>query len=1440
MKTKKITGILLSAVALVAMLSILLAVSASGLGTTTIEGVSYYQISTADDLYEFAQIVNGTHPSIAQNTAANAILTADIVVNENVLTADGKLNGDGSNFKVWTPIGNGSGEYAGIFDGNGHTVSGLYFNDSTVYHIGLFGYTSGCTVKNVGVVDSYLSGEDYVGGLAGRFYNSTAVNCYNEGAVSGVNYVGGIAGSARSEALIQYCYNMGKVKCEMYGGGIVGEINNYTEILNCYNHGDVSGSKPLNTCVGGIVGQGATTTLIQYCYSSAKISGRDYVGALIGDRAGGSSSDMYYNSDLHTGNPAGSTSAPIVKEKLVPIPTEQFLTGEVAYKLGMKQNIDNGEIADKFPNFTGAAVYQLKGCDGELTNRFSNNPDKKVCSGGNYDENGYCRNTGCEHEAGILVTEQNYEAFGLTKDHIGYYAISHADQLYWLSQKVESTKNYKVKVVLTADIDLNPGYTFSYSSDIGMVKVLQDETAVAYIGTGLEGTTRGAIYADTSGTLAESQTLSFLRPWTPIGFNNQYYYYQFRGVFDGNCKVVRGMYYNGTANKVGLIGTLYDSSGGLVKNVGVENCCLISNGSPRIGGVVGNLMYGRVENCYTHSGFIGGNGKTIGGVVGYVGGSSSGENRVANCYSNIKAILDTTQVGPIGRALSGAIVENCYYYGSDELDDIDGTTALSSGSYASISEMTYRLNRGVTDGTQVFYYPPSESGYVNWNPCFDKARGKTVYLTSPCPSEYTTDPEHTREHNFASTSNGFCTRCDIGYQEATPVTEENYNTLGLDATYVGYYAIQNGGQLFWFAEHINKVDRTASAVLVADIDLEGKSDGTGRSWTPIGSTGQDSNNFRGVFDGQNHTIKGLYVEGGRAGLGFFGEVRTGIVKNFTIYGDVVVNTDVNYVGGVIGSACGLNSTDHGPERNGATVQNITSYVNLTAKTHGIGMVGGFIGYANHQTLIENCSWYGTFDAGEYRVDSGAGGFIGRIYDTATVTIRNCAAYGTVKTAYKSGTFDNQKTIYIGGFLSFSPSGAQTVLENNLWAGKIINNTDLDAANAHLSAYGTLSSDVSATNCYALDNVPYVTTGNAHTNGILTVTEAQLLTGEVAYKLGSAWGQDIKADETDTEYNATPVLGGATVYKNQLGGCNEASFVYGYANTEQAPVTSHDMADATCEAPKTCKNGCGLTEGDALGHLDENTDHICDRACGKEDVNMDQHLDGEDADHLCDYGCEKIADDGCHDVSNDADHECDECGAENVTEHTDSATDNDHLCDNGCGAVLEDCTPNADDGDCTTDITCSVCGDVIEEGASSHTGGTATCTGKAECTVCGKEYGELVPHSHGSEWKTDESEHWNECECGDKANKAAHVDSDSNGKCDTCDYTMSSGTVDPGTDPVDPGTDPDPQPPVDNPPEDDNDGLGTGAIIGIVVAAVAVIGGGGFALWWFVFRKKSII
>ena len=57
---------------------------------------------------------------------------------------------------------------------------------------------------------------------------------------------------------------------------------------------------------------------------------------------------------------------------------------------------------------------------------------------------------------------------------------------------------------------------------------------------------------------------------------------------------------------------------------------------------------------------------------------------------------------------------------------------------------------------------------------------------------------------------------------------------------------------------------------------------------------------------------------------------------------------------------------------------------------------------------------------------------------------------------------------------------------------------------------------------------------------------------------------------------------------------------------------------------------------------------------------------------------------------------------------------------------------------------------------------------------------------------------------------------------------------PAHDPDDPGT----TPPADNPPTDDKDGLGAGAIVGIVIGSALVVGIGGFALLWFVIKKKS--
>ena len=260
-----------------------------GSGQPAVENGDYYEISNAAQLYWFAQQVN------SGNTDINGKLMADIVVNENVLKEDGTLNGDGSHFKVWTPIGNNVKGFAGIFDGNGKTVSGLYFNNTSNSYIGLFGYVYYGEVKNVGVVDSYLSGSEYVGGVVG-YSRSTVSDCYNTGSVSGSEYVGGVVGR-NDDGTVSNSYNTGSVGGEHYVGGVAGINTDGGCSSNCYNAGSVSGT---DSCVGGVVGYNYST--VSDCYNTGSVSGiGNCVGGVVGHNYYGSVSSCY-----NTGSVSGS------------------------------------------------------------------------------------------------------------------------------------------------------------------------------------------------------------------------------------------------------------------------------------------------------------------------------------------------------------------------------------------------------------------------------------------------------------------------------------------------------------------------------------------------------------------------------------------------------------------------------------------------------------------------------------------------------------------------------------------------------------------------------------------------------------------------------------------------------------------------------------------------------------------------------------------------------------------------------------------------------------------------------------------------------------------------------------------------------------------------------------------------------------------------------
>ena len=369
-----------------------------------------YEIGNAGQLYWFAGLVNGTlTDGTAQNLKANAVLTADITVNEDLLTSintdkDGNVT-NGTSFRIWLPMGKINADngqrmlYAGIFDGKEHSISGLYANmyDAPVEDsdytsnkncAGLFGSHAGVT-RNLGIMDSYIRGESCVAGICAYNDAGTIQNCYSTATVCGDSYIGGICGRSRSNSIIENCYNAGYI----YGatrsiGGICG--NNYSTIENCYNVGNVNGKFYVGGIVGESSGLGDTiwikdcynrgnvigdtkdiggiggyigSSLVENCYSQATVSGNTNVGGICGNSNKVDFQNAYYDSNLYTGNAIGYLKDATIKQTEGKT-SQAFESGEITYLLqeGREEAIWgqtlSGNDVQAYPVLGGAKVYQ--------------------------------------------------------------------------------------------------------------------------------------------------------------------------------------------------------------------------------------------------------------------------------------------------------------------------------------------------------------------------------------------------------------------------------------------------------------------------------------------------------------------------------------------------------------------------------------------------------------------------------------------------------------------------------------------------------------------------------------------------------------------------------------------------------------------------------------------------------------------------------------------------------------------------------------------------------------------------------------------------------------------------------------------------------------------------------------------------------------------------
>ncbi len=1134
----------------------------------TLNESGVYEISNAGQLYWFAALVNGTlTDGTAQNKAANAILTADITVNENVLV-NGELASDTTGFRPWISIGNFNVRYTGSFDGKGFTISGLYLNDSTAEYAGLFGWLhTGAEVKAVHVTDTYIRGnsgiggitgtmrdaaisgcsfsgvlqgeDDHVGGIAGSngggtngggtitdctssgtvtstsYYAGgivgsnykTVQNCHSSCSVAGENYIGGIVGSNGSSGTIENCYYTGSTTATASSSNVGGiTANNSGTIRNCYNAGSVAGTGG-SPEAGGIVGRNYGS--VESSYSIGTINGiGDRVGGVVGLGISGSSvTSCYYDSDVYTGAALGGGNSTTTDTEGKT--TAQFASGEVAYLLQKDQAEQVwGQNIDNGEEKQDYPVFS-----NAIVNYGYTSCAEAAQAGYTNNKNALAEKPAHTFNGnGFCTACDGYEP-AVDSDEDGYYEISNAGQLYWFADYI------------------NNEYNSAYA------KLMNDIEVPASAPN-----------------------------WVPIG--GYYVYSPYCGAFDGQGHTISGLKCVSEGKYVGLFGlTGYNYE---IKNIGILNGYF--EGTDYVGGLIGSAE-SYVSNCYVVNTTIKSDGNYVGGLVGY--NSSS----IENCY------VDTS--GLVGYSVSsyGATVTNSYYL-SDTDDGNGGKTAEQFES----GEVAYLLQSGIV--AEEIYDEDLQDWVTGEVPhvwgqsigadSYPVLGGAKVYRVTgtPCTAAYgyanAEDAVMNVPHNF--TDNGFCKNCDT-YEPAVLNSED-------------VYEIGNAGQLYWFAALVNGTltdgtaqNKAAKAILTANITVnenvlvngELASDTTGfRPWASIGNRNA---RYTGSFDGKDFTVSGLYLNDSTVDcVGLFGwidgtvEVKNihvvdsylhgnqwvggiaGIMYAGTISGcsfSGVLLGDDYYVGGIAGSnGAGTDSggiiTDCSSSgtvtstnyyaggiagNNYKTVQNCHSSCTVLSKDYA----GGIVGSNGSSGTVENCYFIGYTDA-----TTVAGVFFhaGGVAGINSGTIRNCYNTGSV-----TGTGSSSEA---GGIVGRNYG----LVERSYSIGTVTGSGSRVGGVCGYSVDGTLTS------CYYNSDVYTGTAlgdGNSTTTDTEGKTTAQFASGEVAYLLQKdhteqVWGQNVDNGKTNEGH---PVFSDAKVY-------------YGYASCEDSVVAGYTNSSAVYE------------------------------------------------------------------------------------------------------------------------------------------------------------------------------------------------------------------------------------------------------------------------------------
>lgn len=302
-----------------------------------------YLVSTAADFKAMAEKCNAKHKGTGEYfKMTNDIDFGGSADNPVQLPAIGK---DGN-----AQIANIAYGFDGSFDGDGHTISGIYHTESDNNAKGKYNGLFGCIDKNGVVKDiifsknNYITGYNYVGsivslnmgiienctnyaditatgfaagGICGFMVNGcgTIKDCENYGDVKAMTYASGICGGSQSgksvttyNYLIENCTNSGNLSTTN-GVGSAGIAGSYSgAVKNCTNSGnadDTKGTAKTKQYTAGIVSCASFAVDIDGCTNSGSISGVKNVGGILGNVMKGDEASTTIKNCINNGSVSG-------------------------------------------------------------------------------------------------------------------------------------------------------------------------------------------------------------------------------------------------------------------------------------------------------------------------------------------------------------------------------------------------------------------------------------------------------------------------------------------------------------------------------------------------------------------------------------------------------------------------------------------------------------------------------------------------------------------------------------------------------------------------------------------------------------------------------------------------------------------------------------------------------------------------------------------------------------------------------------------------------------------------------------------------------------------------------------------------------------------------------------------------------------------------------